>query len=90
MGKRVAVLVRDRPEEALRVAIGMTLANSAVAVFVLGPLAQGDPAATAYLEVLRELRLRIGTTCADNAGLEPLSIADLARELPSFDHILPY
>jgi hypothetical protein len=90
LGKRLAVLVRDRPTEALRVAVGLTLADNAVEVFVLGPLALDDPAAAEYLAVLRELRLRVATTSADNPGLEPLAVAALARQLLAFDHILPY
>jgi hypothetical protein len=90
VGKRVALLVRDRPAEALRVAVGLTLADNAVEVFVLDPLPPDDSATAVYLEVLGELRLRVRTTCPKNAALGLRPVADLARELLGFDHIVAY
>jgi hypothetical protein len=90
VGKRIALLVRDRPAEALRVAVGLTLADNTVEVFVLDPLPPDDAAAAVYLEVLAELRLPVRTTVPGNAGLASLPVAALARELLGFDHILAY
>ena len=43
-----------------------------------------------YLEVLEEMGMRVATNCADNAGLEMLSNADLARRIAACDIIVPY
>jgi hypothetical protein len=42
------------------------------------------------LDVLEELGLPVATNCADNAGLELLSNAELARRIATCDVILPY
>jgi hypothetical protein len=90
MGKKIAVLVRERQAEALRVAVGLTLNHDAVEVYVLDRKVAATPGNANNIEVLRELEMRIGTNCADNEGLELLSNAELARRIARCDLILPY
>ena len=90
MAKLIAVLVRERQEEALRIAVGLTLADDRVAVFVLDRRLADTPQNATNLEVLEELGMRVATNCVDNAGLELPSNAHLAREVLACDHILPY
>jgi hypothetical protein len=90
MAKRIAVLVRERQEEALRVAVGLTLNDDQVEVFVLDRKVADTPGNAANIEVLKEMQMRVATNCADNADLEFLSNADLARRIAACDIILPY
>ena len=90
MARRIAVLVRERQAEALRVAVGLTLKDDRVEVYVLDRKLADTPANATHIEALRELRLRVGTNCADNVGLELLSNAELARRIAACDVIVPY
>lgn len=90
MTKKIAVLVRERQGEALRVAVGLTLNDDRVEVFVLDRKVADTPENATNIEVLKEMEMRVATNCADNGGLELLSIADLAREIAACDVILPY
>ena len=57
--KRIAVIVRDRPEEALRIGGGITLADDIIDVFVLDrTLDEGDPAISMGLELVVDLNER--------------------------------
>lgn len=90
MAKKVAVLVRERQGEALRVAVGLTLKDDRVEVIVLDRPLAATPENARYLEVLEELGMPVATNCPANAGLELLSVAELARRLAACDVILPY
>jgi hypothetical protein len=89
VAKRVAVLVRERQGEALRVAAGLTL-KAGVEVYVLDRKVADTPEHRSYLDVLKEIGVRVATNCADNADLELLSNADIARRIVACDVILPY
>jgi len=90
MAKRVAVLVRERQGEALRVAVGLTLMAERVEVFVLDRKVADAPENGMHIGVLKELGMRVATNCADNTDLELLSNANLARQMVECDIILPY
>lgn len=90
MAGKFAVLVRERQEEALRVALGLTLNDDRVEVFVLDRALARTPKIAANLEMLRELGMRLATTCAANADLELLSDEQLAADLLACDAVVPY
>lgn len=90
MAKRIAVLVRERQEEGLRVATGLTLVDNVVQVFVVDCLTARTPSAAAYLDALRDMGASLATTCASNADLELLAAPELARRVLRCDHILAY
>lgn len=88
MAKRIAVLVRDCQEEALRVALGLTLETDRVEVVVLDCALAETPASADLLRELRDQGLRLTTNCACNPGLELLGDAELARRLAACDAVL--
>lgn len=90
MRKRIGVLVRERQSEALRVAAGLTLRDDRVEVFVLDRKVAATPEIALNIEALRELEMRVATNCAENAGFELLTNAELARQILACDIILSY
>jgi len=90
MAKRLAVLVRDRQEEALRVAVGLTLNDDLVEVFVLDREVEPSPGNLANLEVLAEMGMPVATNHAGGSGLEVLSNAEVARRIAACDAVVPY
>ena len=90
MAKKIAVLVRERQEEALRMAVGATLLDDVIDVYVLDRAVEATDGNTLNIETLRDLDMRIWSTVPENAGLEFCSTEELARRLPGYDHILAY
>jgi len=90
MKKKIAVLVRGRQGEALRMSLGLILGDDVVDVYVLdGKLQQSEESAL-HLETVREMDIKLYTNCRENAEMEYLTTADIARRLPQYDNILPY
>jgi hypothetical protein len=90
MAKKIAVLVRDRQAEALRMGLGLTLANDEVNVFVLDRKVEKNEKNDMNLEMMGDLGVKLYTNCKDNEEMEYISTRDLAAKLLEYDHILPY
>jgi hypothetical protein len=90
MSKKIAVLVRDRQEEALRMAVGLTLRDDVVDVYVLDRKTEDTEENALNIETLGDLSQRVYTNYAGNASLEYCSTEEIAKRLPGYDHILPY
>ena len=88
--KKIAVLVRDRQGEALRMAVGITLMDDVIDVYVLGRKVDDIEGNILNIETLRELDMRIWTNVPGNADLEFCSTEELAKKLPAYDHVLAY
>lgn len=88
--KRIAVIVRDRPAEALRVAGGLTLADDTIEVFVLDRrLDKESPEIRTPLELVMELELKIFSNNPEN-GFTTIALEELAKKLLDYDHVVPY
>jgi hypothetical protein len=90
MLKKIAVLVRDRQAEALRMAVGLILANNEVTVFVMdNELDESDPSISLNLETLSDLDIKVFSNNPANK-FEQMSTEDIARALLNYDSALPY
>lgn len=89
--KRIAVIVRDRPEEALRIAGGITLRDDIIDVYVLDQKLDKDkPAIASGLELVVDLNeQKVYSNVAEN-GFETVSVDMIAKKLPEYDIVLPY
>ena len=88
--KRIAVIVRDRPAEALRVAGGLTLADDTIEVFILDrKLDKVDPAVALPLELVTELDLKVYSNNAEN-GYPTVTIEEMAKNILDYDLVIPY
>jgi len=88
--KTIAVLVRNRQGEAMRMALGLVLADDAVDVYVLDRRLADTEDNRLHLATLKEFELRIFTNHPQSEGLEYLSTEQIAQRLPQYDHTLPY
>jgi hypothetical protein len=89
MKKKIAVLVRDRQGEALRMAVGLTLEDDEVNVFVMDSRLADEEAVAVNLETLRDLDIKMYSNVPEN-GLEAMSTEDMARALVNYDSVIPY
>lgn len=89
MKKKIAILVRDRKHEALRMAIGATLLNDTVNVFVMDERLESDDEIDLNLEMLSDLNVRIFSNNPENR-FEQKTTEDIARMLCEYDVVIPY
>ena len=90
MVKKVAVLVRDRQSEALRMSLGLTLVDDIIDVYVLDGKSAGTEQDQLNLELMKELGMKIYSNDQGNEEVEYLSTGDIAHKLLEYDHVLPY
>jgi hypothetical protein len=88
--KKIAVIVRDRQGEALRVAGGLTLADDVIEVFVLDrKLDKNDPEIAKPLELVADLELKMYSNNPEN-GYTTITLEDMAKKLLEYDFVVPY
>jgi hypothetical protein len=88
--KKIAVLVRERQSEALRMSLGLILVDDLVDVYVLDKKLQATEETALHVETMKEMDMRIYTNCRENEGMEYLPVDEIALRLPRYDHILAY
>lgn len=88
--KKIAVLVRDGQAEALRMAVGLTLADDEVSVFIMEKkLDFGDEKISLNIETLNDLGVKIYSNIPEDK-FKQMSTEEIARVLPEYDTVLPY
>jgi hypothetical protein len=90
MAKKIAVIVRDRPGEALRMSIGLIVLDDEVEIFVTEPL---NEETAAYLNnEVKDLVSAVHTTVPLSGveDVEQITIEDMATKILQYDNILPY
>jgi hypothetical protein len=88
--KKIAVIVRDRQSEALRVAGGLTLADDTIEVFVLdSKLDKNNAEIATPLELVAELDLKMYSNNPEN-GYATITLEEMAKKLLAYDVVVPY
>jgi len=90
MLKKIAVLVRDRQSEALRMSLGLTLVDDIIDVYMLGGRLAGTEQDHLNLELMKEMEMKIYSNERGNKEVEYLSAEEIAHKLLEYDHVLPY
>ena len=88
--KKIAVVVRDRQGEALRVAGGLTLADDTIEIFVLDrKLDKNNPEIAQPFELATELELKMYSNNPEN-GYTTITLDEMAKKLLEYDIVVPY
>jgi len=88
--KKIAVIVRDRQAEALRVAGGLTLADDIIEVFILDwKLDKENPEVAQPLELVNDLDLKIYSNNSEN-GYTTITLEEMSKKLLEYDIVVPY
>lgn len=95
MGKRVAVLVRDknRQYEGLRTSLGLLLDDHQVTMVVLDHEIEMSEAYEDNLRNMEEMGGNLLSTVSENVqrhGFQPVTLAQLADRLKSYELIIPF
>ncbi len=88
--KKIAVIVRDRQAEALRVSGGLTLADDVIEIFILDrKLDKANPEIAQPLELVTDLDLKVYSNNPEN-GYTTMSLEEMAKKLLEYDIVVPY
>jgi hypothetical protein len=90
MTKKLAILIQDRESEALRMALGLTLMDDSVNVFLLGRKFDLSETDKANMEFMQEMDIPFFSDHEGNEDTEFVAPEDLARRLTEYDHVIPY
>jgi len=90
MTRKIAVLIRNRQSEALRMALGLTLMDDTIDVFMLGREFELSDADLANKELMEEMDIAFFSDHEGNPGTEYVQTEDVARRLTEYDHVIPY
>ena len=90
MAKKIAVLVGEEQDEALRMGVGLTLADDEISVFVLDKKIVSNDNNDLNLETMQDLDVAVFTNTSENADLELLTDEEIASRLTDFDHVFMY
>ncbi|RJQ49463.1 MAG: hypothetical protein C4538_02345 [Nitrospiraceae bacterium] len=90
MKKKIAVIAKDRKDEAIRMAVGLSLMDDSVDVFVLDGKLEDSEKNRLNLETMELTDMKIYTNTGDNEGMEQFSTEDIAQRLLGYDLVIPY
>ena len=87
--KKIAVLVRDRQSEALRMAVGLTLVDDEVSVFIMDQKLPSSDDIDLNVETLGDMDAKIFSNNPENQ-VQQMSTEEIAKALVDFDVVIPY
>lgn len=90
MSKKIAVIVRERQSEALRMGVGLTLADDSVDVFVLDREVEETEGNKQNLEAMELMEIGLFTNVEGAGGMEYMPTEAIAAKLLEYDNIIPY
>lgn len=89
MAKKVAIIVKDRVDEALRMGVGATLADDQIHVFIMDKKVEMNADNELNLETMQDLDVKIFTNNPENP-YEQKSTEEIAKMLADYDIVVPY
>ncbi len=90
MAKKIAVIVRDRQGEAMRMGLGIILLDDVIDVYVLDRKFEETEDNMLNLETMKDMDMNVYTNFKENSDMEYLSTEEIAKKITEYDHILPY
>lgn len=88
--KKIAVLIRDRQAEALRMSVGLILLDDSIEVFVLDSELERTESNLDYIELAKEMDINFYSNNRENQDLQYMPLNEIALKLTEYDHILAY
>jgi len=89
MAKKIAIIVRGRGGEALRMGVGATLADDEVHVFLMGGEVEDNDENKLNLETMETLGVKVYSNDPGNA-CEHKSTEEIAKMLLDYYTVVPY
>ena len=90
MPKKIAVLIRGRQGEALRMSVGLTLVDDIIHVYVLDDELEQNEQNRLNIELMKDMEMCLYSNNEANRDAQILSLEEVARKLTGYDHVLAY
>ncbi len=90
MAKKIAVLTRERQEEAFRMALGIILMDDIVDVYVLDRKVEDSEDNNTNIEMMKDMEMNIYTNHPENKEMQYMQSSEIAETLLQYDTISPY
>ena len=90
MPKKIAVIVRDRQSEALRMAIGLILKDDIIDVYILDKIIESTEQNQLNLETMQDMEMKAFSNIRENDTMDYLTTEEIAGKLSQYDHVLAY
>ncbi|MBF0336652.1 MAG: hypothetical protein HQL05_02350 [Nitrospirae bacterium] len=90
MAKKIAVLVRDRQGEALRMSIGITVMDDIIDVFILDKKIVENEENSMNLEMIKDMGMNLCTNIKDYDDIQYVTTEEIGSKLLEYDNILAY
>ena len=91
MCKKIAIVIRDRQDEALRMSAGITLMDDVVEIFFIDRVIEGDNEKVEMnLEIVDEMEIPMYSNMKENSDMNFLETDEIRAKLLDYDHIIAY
>jgi hypothetical protein len=87
--KKIAIIARDKQNEAFRMAAGLTILDDLIDIFVLDSELENDELTANSFNLVRTLELNIYTNNPANKQMHYISTDEIALKLLDYDLIDP-
>ncbi|MFN3478875.1 MAG: hypothetical protein ACK415_00685 [Thermodesulfovibrionales bacterium] len=88
--RRIAVIVRNRQEEALRMALGIAILDDSIDIYILDNKLMETEKNLMNLEMIKAMGLKLFTNLKENGEINHLTSEEIAYKLLEYDHIITY
>jgi hypothetical protein len=88
--KKIAVIVRDREGEALRMSLGLVLADDEVSVFNLGSVIERNDDNNLNIESLEMMDCILYSVNEKDENFQTIAMQDVPAKLLDYDHVVAY
>ena len=90
MSKKLAIVIRNRQSEALRMAIGLILMDDTVDIFVLNNKLERSEKTKLNIDTIKEMEMNIYSNVRQKDDVTYIETPELADTLLTYDHVLAY
>lgn len=88
--RKIAVIIRNRQEEALRMALGIAILGDLVDIYIIDNELEETEKNLLNLEMIKAMGLKIFSNREESPGISYLTIDEIANKILEYDHIIPY
>ncbi len=90
MSKKLAVIIRNRQSEALRMSLGLLLLDDTVDIIVLDNILDHSKKTALNIEMIQEMDMKIYTNVEQGGDVTFIPTPEMAEKLLTYDHVLAY
>lgn len=90
MEKQIAVIIKERQEEGLRMALGLLMLFDKIDIYFLDQKIEETSKNRSQLKTVSEAELHLYTNCSENKDMQLISNEEIANRLLNYNTVLKY